>query len=183
MKYFPKVSRGNIYLSPVNSEDYEILTKWMNDNRIADFIPMGSKIATIEWEKTWLDSVSKNWEYTFAIVKKDGDKFIWTVSLHWIDYINQSATLWIMIWDVQEHGKWYWSDAINAILSYAYNTLNLYNINLWVRSFNEKAIACYNKCWFKKVWAKHHCVYHNGKWYDHILMEILKPNWIKKNNK
>ena len=88
-----------------------------------------------------------------------------------------------MIWDVQEHGKWYWSDAINAILSYAYNTLNLYNINLWVRSFNEKAIACYSKCWFRKVWTKHHCVYYNGKWYDHLFMEILKPNWIKKNDK
>ena len=23
MKYFPKVSRGNIYLSPMNAEDYE----------------------------------------------------------------------------------------------------------------------------------------------------------------
>ena len=181
MKYFPKISRGNVYLSPLHLDDYEILTKWMNDSRITDFIPMWSKIATIQWEKAWLENINKNWDYTFAIVKKDGDQFIWTIALHSVDYINQSAVLWIMIWDVKEHGKWYWSNAINALLSYAFNTLNLYNINLRVRSFNEKAIACYTKCWFKKVWAKHHCIYHNGKWYDHNLMEILRPNWQKKN--
>ena len=36
MKYFPKVSRGNIYLSPINANDYEIITKWLNDSRITD---------------------------------------------------------------------------------------------------------------------------------------------------
>jgi hypothetical protein len=36
MKYFPKISRGKIYLSPVHSEDYEIFAKWMNDSRITD---------------------------------------------------------------------------------------------------------------------------------------------------
>ena len=181
MKYFPKISRGNIYLSPLHADDYEILTKWMNDSRVTDFIPMWSKIATIEWEKAWLESVSKNWDYTFAIVKKEWDKFIWDISLHSVNHINQSAVLWIAIWDVQEHSKWYWSDAINALLSYAFNTLNLYNISLWVRSFNERAIACYTKCWFKKVWAIHHSIYHNWKWYDHILMEITKPKRQKKN--
>ena len=40
MKYFPKISRGNVYLSPLHLDDYEILTKWMTDSRITDFIPM-----------------------------------------------------------------------------------------------------------------------------------------------
>jgi hypothetical protein len=36
MKYFPKITRGNIYLSPANISDYETLAKRMNDDRIAD---------------------------------------------------------------------------------------------------------------------------------------------------
>jgi hypothetical protein len=36
MKYFPKISRGSIYLSPVNADDFEIFTKWMNDSKITD---------------------------------------------------------------------------------------------------------------------------------------------------
>jgi hypothetical protein len=36
MKYFPKVSRGNVYLSPIHTDDYELFTKWMNDKRITD---------------------------------------------------------------------------------------------------------------------------------------------------
>ena len=181
MKYFPKLVWEKIYLSPLNADDAEILTKWMNNPNVTDFIPMWSKIATIQWEKAWLESVSKNWGYTFAIIKKEGDQFIWTIALESIDHINQSAFLWIVIWDFQEHGKWYWRDAINTLLEYAYNTLNLYNISLRVRSFNERAVACYKKVWFKEIWTRHHCIYYNGEWYDYILMEILKSDWQKKN--
>ena len=180
MKYFSKIEWKNVYLSPLNPDDAEILTKWMNDPKVTDYIPMWSKIATLEWERAWLESVSKNWGYTFAIVKKEWNQFIWTIALESVDRINQSAFLWIVIWDFQEHSKWYWRDAINTLLSYAYDTLNLYNVSLRVRSFNERAIACYRKCWFKEVWTRNHCIYYNGKRYDYILMEILKPDWEAK---
>ena len=36
MKYFPKISRGKVYLSPIHTDDYELFTKWMNDKRITD---------------------------------------------------------------------------------------------------------------------------------------------------
>jgi len=181
MKYFPKISRGNIYLSPVNPDDYEIFTKWMNDSRIADNITMWSKIIGLWWERQWLENLQKTWDYILAIIKKDDDKLLWTVWLHWIDHINQTAELWISIWDFDEHNKWYWADAINAALLYAFNTLNLYNIYLNVKSFNKKAIACYRKVWFKEIWTRHHCQYCNWEWYDLISMEILKPDWQEKN--
>ena len=181
MKYFPKVSRGNVYLSPINPEDYEVFTKWMNDSRITDWITTWPMIFSLNWEKEWLEKVAKSWDCNLAIVKKDGDKVLWTVGLFHIEYINQAAELWISIWEFDEHNKWYWADAINAILSFAYNTLNLYNVYLKVKSFNKKAIACYKKVWFKEVGTMHHCQYCNGEWHDMIIMEMLKPDWQEKN--
>ena len=181
MKYFPKVSRGNVYLSPVNADDYEIFTKWMNDSRITDWITTWPMIFSLDWEKAWLEKLARSWDCNLAIIKKDWDKLLWTVGLFHIEYINQSAELGISIWDFDEHSKWYWADAINAMLSFAYNTLNLYNIYLKVKSFNKKAIACYKKVWFQEIWTMHHCQYCNGEWHDMIIMEMLKPDWQKKN--
>ena len=181
MKYFPKVSWGNIYLSPLNVEDYEIITWRLNNPKITDGTHWWPRMITLQKEREWLESLSKNWNYTFEIIRKQWDKLIWIISLNNTNYINQTAELWISIWETDEHNKWYWTDAINALLSYAYNTLNLYNISLWVKTFNKNAIACYKKCWFKEVWKKHHCEYCNWKRYDWILMEILKPDWVKKN--
>ena len=181
MKYFPKISRGNVYLSPVHSDDYEIFTKWMNDKRITDWITTWPRIISISSEKDWLESVQKTGEYNLAIIRKDWDKLLWTVGLFHIEQINQAAELGISIWDFDEHNKWYGADAINAILSFAYNTLNLYNVYLKVKSFNKKAIACYKKVWFQEIWTMHHCQYCNGEWHDMIIMEMLKPDWQKKN--
>ena len=181
MKYFPKVSRGNVYLSPMNAEDYETVTKWMNDSRITNGTHWGPRMITLQKEKEYLEWLSNNWQYEFVIVRKDDDKLLWFTWLFRVNQINQTAELWISIWEFDEHNKWYWTDAINALLSFAYNTLNLFNVSLWVKSFNRKAIACYKKVWFQEVWIKHHCEYCDGERYDNILMEILKSDWQEKN--
>ena len=184
MKYFSKILRGNIYLSPLNTEDFEILTKWLNDNRISDWVNNTKAILSLTSEKTFLENISRNEDQTIkalAIIKKEGDKFLWIVDLSKINYIDQIATIWISIWDFEEHNKWYGTDAINAILSFAYNTLNLYNVYFKVKSFNKKAIACYKKVWFQEIGTMHHCQYCNGEWHDMVIMEMLKPDWLEKN--
>ena len=181
MKYFPKISRGNIYLSPINPEDYEIFVKRSNDSRITDGTHWTPRMVTLQSWKSYLEEIVKNWDYQFAVIRKEDDKFLWIIWLHRLNRINQTAELWIMLWEVEEHNKWYWTDAINALLLFAYNTLNLYNICLWVKSFNKKAIACYKKCGFQEIWIRHHAEYCNWERHDWILMEILQPDRKAKN--
>lgn len=183
MKYFPKISRGNIYLSPINLEDYDTFVKRSNDSRITDWTHWTPRMVSLQSWKSYLEKTSNNWDYEFAIIRKSDDKFIWVTWLYRIHRVNQTAELWIMIWEFDEHNKWYWTDAVNALLCFAYNTLNLYNVSLWVKTFNKKGISCYQKVWFKEVWMKHHCEYCNWERYDLILMEMLKPDWQEKYNK
>jgi hypothetical protein len=79
MKYFPKVSRGNIYLSPINPEDYEVWTKFMNDSRITDGINQTKAILSINKEKEFLEKYSKDddpTEKAFTIVNKNNDTML-----------------------------------------------------------------------------------------------------------
>jgi hypothetical protein len=48
MKYFPKISRGNVYLSPTNIEDAEKITKRLNNMYITDLFQVSHKIYGIE---------------------------------------------------------------------------------------------------------------------------------------
>ena len=76
MKYFPKISRGNVYLSPLNPDDYELFTKWMNDSKITDWINNTKGVHSIESEKAFLESISKNQDPSLkalAIIKKAQD--------------------------------------------------------------------------------------------------------------
>ena len=186
MKYFSKISRGNIYLSPLNTEDFEILTKWLNDNRISDWVNNTKAILSLTSEKAFLENISRNEDPTIkalAIIKKEGDKFLWIVDLSKINYIDQIATIWISIWDFEEHNKWYWADALNAILLYWFHTLNLKNIDLHVYAFNESAIRCYQKVWFKEYGRRKETHYCNWKFRDEIYMDITKSEREEKNKK
>lgn len=184
MKYFSKISRGNIYLSPLNTEDFEILTKWLNDDRISDWVNNTKAILSLTSEKAFLENISRNEDPTIkalAIIKKEGDKFLWIVDLSKINYIDQIATIWISIWDFEEHNKWHWADALNAILLYWFHTLNLKNIDLHVYAFNENAIRCYQKVWFKEYGRRRESHYCNWKFRDEIYMDITKTEREEKN--
>ena len=184
MKYFPKVSRGNVYLSPLNTEDYEVLAKWMNDSRITDWVNNTKSILSITSERNFLENISRNEDPTLkalAIIKKEDDKLLWIVDLWRINYIDQIATIWIWIWDSEEHNKWYWADAINAILLFGFHTLNLRNIDLHVFAFNEGAIKCYQKVWFKEYGRRKNMHYCNWKFRDEIYMDITKEARENKN--
>ena len=183
MKYFTKVSRGNIYLSPINPEDYELWTKYMNDTRITDGINQTKAILSINKEKEFLEKYSQDLSdiKAFAIIKKDKDEMLWIIDLWDVNHIDQTARLGVSIWNAEEHNKWYWTDAINAILLFWFHTLNLRNIDLHVFSFNKWAIRCYEKVWFKEYGRRKETHYCNWKFRDEIYMDITKSERENKN--
>jgi len=59
MRYFSKIPGRNIYLSPINPEDAEIYTKWINDLPTAINLGHASQIFTLESEREMLETLAK----------------------------------------------------------------------------------------------------------------------------
>ena len=78
MKHFPKISRGKVYLSPINPDDYKLWTKYINDARITDGINQTKVILSINKEKEFLEKYSQDSSDTkaFAIVNKSNDEML-----------------------------------------------------------------------------------------------------------
>lgn len=175
----------NIYLSPMNTEDYEIFTEWMNDFNTTDYIGRSCFNTTLESEKGFLEKNSKG-QMRFMIVRLEDDIAIGTISLDCMCNINRRATLGIFIGDRNGRNKGYGTEAIRLLLDYGFNYLNLNNINLDLIEFNERALACYKKCGFKEYGRRRKSNFINGKYYDTIKMDILseefKESFIKNKN-
>ena len=127
MKYFKKLVGERVYLSPVNIEDAEKYTKWLNDFNITDYIGRSGKVITLEEEKQWFQNMNDQ-KIVFAIVKLENDELIGNTGIHDIDYINRTATLGIFIGDENYRSKGYGTEAIQLILDFGFNYLNLNNI-------------------------------------------------------
>lgn len=177
MKYFEKIKGKRIYLSPVSLEDAEIYTKWLNDTNISDGLGSTHKVVSLEGEKEWFSNVLKKGDYTFAIIKRDENTLLGNASIMDVNPVCRTGTLGIFIGEEKERNKGYGAEALKLLLDYGFNILNLNNINLAVFSFNKNAIACYKKIGFKEYGVRHECYFLNGKYYDEILMEILRKDY------
>ena len=185
MKYFKKLVGERVYLSPRNVEDVEIFTEWMNDFYVTDYTGRSYQNVTLQEEKQYLENMEKG-KNTFAIIDIETDKMIGTVGLHEVDHINRTATLGIFIGNRDYWSKGYGTEAIRLILDFAFNYLNLNNIELALMEFNQRALKCYQKCGFKEIGRRRKCKFINGKYYDSILMDILaeefNESYIKNKN-
>lgn len=176
MRYFKKLKGKRLYLSPINVEDYEIYTKWMND--LSTAIPLGqvtSNFGLIK-EKKALEKMSQQ-DHQFAIVLNDGDQLLGNCSLYDVNHIHKTASLGLFIGDEDNRNKGYGSEAIQVILSYAFKILNLNNVMLKVFSFNERGIAAYRKIGFKEIGRRRQCYEMDDKYYDDVFMDILKSDF------
>lgn len=185
MKYFKKLLGESIYLSPINIEDVEKFTEWLNDFETTDYIGRSNSIMTLNAEKKYLEeNISK--EATFSIITINENRLVGTVSIEKINHINRTGVLGIFIGDKEYRKSGYGTESIRLILDYGFNYLNLNNIKLDVMEFNHNAIFCYEKCGFKKCGRRRKCNFLNGKYYDTIEMDILadefKEEYIKNKN-
>lgn len=179
MKYFKKIIGERIYLSPINENDLELYTKWMNDSSVTDGLGMSSRITTLSNEADWITNTSKNGEYQFAIIDKKTDSLIGGGGFSVINHLRQIAEVGLFIGDEENRNNGYGTEALNLIIKYGFEYLNLNNVMLKVYSFNKRAVKCYEKVGFKEFGRRHQVIPMNNNWYDEIYMEILKSDYFK----
>jgi len=180
MRYFKKLIGERVYLSPVNKDDVEIYTKWLNDEGVAVNLGQYAKVITLNSEQKFLEEMTSD-GYNFAIVKND-NTLIGNISLFDINHISRSATTGLFIGESENRGKGYGTEALRLVLEFGFNALNLHNVMLNVYSDNEQAIACYKKVGFTEFGRRRESVFKCGRYVDDVNMDILATEFLEKSS-
>jgi RimJ/RimL family protein N-acetyltransferase len=172
MKYFRKISGSRCYLSPINPDDYEKYTEWLNDPEVAVHLHLFPDIITLSGEREFLDRLSRE-GHTFAIVDLETNELIGNCGFPTVDFVNRCSDFGIFIGNKRYWNRGYGEEAVTLALDYGFNILNLTNIMLTVFSFNRRAIACYRKCGFREIGRRRKAKLLGGREYDILFMDIL----------
>ena len=172
MKYFRKLEGERVYLSPMNPEDIEIYTKWLNDPEILRYLNLRNSLISIVGEKEFLEK-NANVEFCLSIVRSDNDELLGNISLKNIDYKNGFAELGIFIGDTNNLSKGYGSEAINLLTNYAFEELRLHTVYLTYFEENIRAQKAYTKCGFVECGRRHEALFYDGKYHDLVYMELI----------
>ena len=178
--YFKKLAGKKCYLSPMDVNDAEIFTEWLNDLEVTANLNIFNSVMNVETEKDFLTKLSK--EHNYAIVDLKTDKLLGSCGFVELDHLNQTAETGIFIGNKNYWNKGYGTESLQLLLDYGFNALNLNSVMLRVFSFNERAIKMYKKTGFKVMGKRREALQRSGKAFDIIYMDILKKDFYKIKN-
>ncbi len=160
--------------------DLDEIMKWVNDYQVTRSLVSFAYPASRAKEEKWLEKMiepdDKN--RVFAIETKKG-KYLGNIGFHNIDWKNRNAEVGIVIGKKRYWNKGYGTDAMMTILDFAFNRMNLHKVYLEVFDVNARGIKSYLKCGFKKEGHLREMFYNEGKYYDTVMMGILKREFEK----
>lgn len=106
------------------------------------------------------------------------DEFAGIVELVELDYIHRNCEIQVIITE-EYGGQSLGEQAMNKIIAYAFDILNMHKVYLYVDVDNKKAVHIYKKIGFKEEGYLHQQFYAKGKYKDSLFMGILKEEWNK----
>jgi diamine N-acetyltransferase len=111
----------------------------------------------------------------FAI-EVDGN-LIGTTGLHHRDRRLQTSSFGIAIYNPDYLGRGYGRDALNVLLNWSFQIQNFRRIWLETWASNERALRCYQALGFVEEGRLREHGYYNGKYFDVVLMGMMRSEW------
>jgi UDP-4-amino-4,6-dideoxy-N-acetyl-beta-L-altrosamine N-acetyltransferase len=177
----PFIVGDKIYLRPIEVEDIDSFILWLNDEDVRQYLYRTSPLNKIR-EKEFVENLYKeDKDIVLGIVIKEEDKLIGNIGMHRISIPHRQAGLGIFIGNKDQWSKGYGTEALNLMLDYAFNQINLHRVYLSVMSFNARAIRAYEKVGFKREGIFREHVFRNGKYHDLYYMGVLENEWRELN--
>ena len=174
-----------INLAPIKREYIESFLKWFNDPEITQYLAIYRPMTRME-EEDWMENLKKEEDtirFSIVIPFEDGsENLIGNCGIHNIDWKNRVGELGIVIGEKEFQNKGYGTEAMELLLEYGFNTVNLNRTELLVYDYNIRAIKSYKKVGFIEEGRKRQFMWNKGKFHDAIMMGILAEEWNEKRN-
>jgi RimJ/RimL family protein N-acetyltransferase len=155
----------------------EKVAQWSNDIEMSLLTGDISDVITVEQQRAYLESMNDPGRYGFYIVNAADDEVIGIVRLMRVSMISRTAVVGAFIGDRNVRGKGVGTEAINLILDFGFNAINLRNIMAEVFSFNAASLRLCEKCGFKEIGRRRNAIRYGRHEYDEVFLDILDTEY------
>lgn len=167
-----------IILREYRESDKERIREWVNDPEVTGnlsniFIRAHSVPMTDGFVERILRNEDPNGLY-YVIARRENEEYLGQIDLSGIDWFCRCGTLGIVIPQRANRRQGYGGEAIRLLLDYAYARVNLEKVELEVYEFNEGAYRLYLRLGFVEEGRRRARVYRGGRYYDSVLMGVLR---------
>ncbi|GMA70072.1 acetyltransferase [Leuconostoc litchii] len=173
-----------VKLSHYHEGDGQKLANWQWDDEFVNPLSddMIHPYTAEDWENIFRRSSNSNENVEFTVRKTSDNALIGFVALFDLSIRNHNCELAIGFPKKEDRSQGYGSEAIQLILDYGFNNLNMHKIKLSVYSFNTIAIKSYQKNGFVKEGTLKNEVFYNGQWVDIDHYALFQKDWYNSHS-
>ena len=178
---FPLLESERLHFRKLTNEDAPQIIVLRGNPETMKFIPR-PLTTTLEEAMAHINIIEEkivnNEGINWAITVKGNPKFIGLIGHYRISAENHRCEMGYMILP-QHQGKGYVSEAIDAVLEYGFNDLQMHSIEAVIDPENKASERVLQKNGFVKEAHILENELHDGKFWDTVIYSILKRNFRK----
>ena len=168
-----------VYLRPLEPEDADLVSGWYADDRVRRLLG-DPPTSYARRRQSYGDAVTGDGDsvFRFIICRLDDDIPVGRVDVFEINRTNGNCAFGIAIGDPALWGQGLGSDAVNAVVDFAFGELRMERVWLDTDADNERAQAAYRKAGFVVEGRLRHVWFQDGVHADDLRMALLRDEWL-----
>jgi RimJ/RimL family protein N-acetyltransferase len=162
-----------VVLRPVEDSDAELMQQWMNQPDVWRYMDYERPFSLADVREDIEASRREGQPFTILV----GDRPIGRIGLNRFRARDAICALYMFIGEPAFWGHGYARDACMAMLAYAFDRMDLHQVELWTLADNVRAIPMYRKCGFVEEATLRERSFKEGKWIDHVVMSVNREEF------
>lgn len=167
-----------VRLRGVARSDMDAYRRWLADPEVTAFLEMGWKpLSDAEVDGAFTSMTASPDAVAFAVEDKATGELAGVAGLYLIQWLARRAQFNILLGEPKLWNRGLGTEALKLLLAYGFETLNLESIQLGVNADNVRAVRSYEKAGFVHEGRRRKFVYRNGRFFDSLMMSMLREEY------
>ncbi len=164
-----------IYLRTIEPSDAQLMIKWENNSDnwdVSNTLVPFSEHLILQYVNSAQD-IFETKQLRFVICIVDTDKPIGTIDLFEYDPLHRRAGVGVLIDEMSERNKGYANEALQLMIKYSFDRLNLHGLFCNIFESNDHSISLFKKNGFVETGIKKDWALIKNKWENELFLQLI----------
>lgn len=171
----PVIRGKRVTLRRVEPADYAAVLRWQNDDEVFRWMDYERPFTLEDIRAGEERAVQEGHPFIIEVESRA----IGRIGLNNFRWRDRLASLYVFVGERDSWGKGYGQDAVMALLAYAFDSLDLSQVELWTLADNERAVRLYKACGFVEEARLRDRSFKDGHFVDHLVMSVNREDFAR----
>lgn len=164
-----------VVLRPVEEADHPLIHRWMNDPEVWRYMDYERPYSLAEVRADVERARAEGQPFTILV---DG-RPIGRIGLNRFRRRDRICSFYLYVGEPEFWGQGLATDAVMALLEFAFANFDLNMVELWTLADNNRAIASYERSGFVLEGRVRERSWKEGRWVDHVVMSVKRDEFAR----